>query len=93
MKAVWNDQIIAESDNCIEIEGNQYFPRNDVNMELLESHEGYTTTCPWKGEATYFNVKVGESLNENAAWTYEDPKKEAAQIKGYIAFWNGVQVS
>lgn len=91
-KAIWQEKIIADSNRTIEIEGNQYFPPEDVNKEyLVESN--YRTTCPWKGEAHYFNLKVDGQINENAAWSYPQPKEKAAHITGYIAFWKGVSVS
>jgi uncharacterized protein (DUF427 family) len=91
MKAIWNGEVIAESDRTVEIEGNQYFPPSSVKEEFLEASPK-TSTCPWKGEARYYHLHVDGSDNENAAWYYPEPKKEASEIKGMIAFWNGVQI-
>jgi len=91
MKAIWNDQIIAESADCIELEGNYYFPRESVNMQFLKVSKT-KTHCPWKGEASYFDVEVDGKVNPDAAWSYESPKHEANEIKDHIAFWKGVQV-
>jgi len=98
MKAIWKDTVIAESDNTIVIEGNHYFPRSDVQMNMLEAVPDFTTTCPWKGVATYFDVLVDGDRNAQAAWTYEQPKEGAIDIAGddftqHIAFWHGVEVT
>lgn len=92
MKATWNDTVIAESNATIELEGNQYFPSSGVNMDYLTNSD-HRSTCPWKGEARYYHVVVDGEKNENAAWYYPEPKEEAAEIEGYIAFWNGVEVT
>ena len=91
MKAIWNDQIIAESDNCILLEGNYYFPIAAVKSQYLKPSPHHST-CPWKGEASYYHVVINNQVNENAAWYYPQPKEAAKQIKGYVAFWNGVKV-
>lgn len=91
MKAIWNGQVIAESDQTISLEGNYYFPTEAVRREFLEPSDTHTT-CPWKGVASYYHVKVGNQINRDAAWYYPEPSEAAKQIKGYIAFWKGVQV-
>jgi uncharacterized protein (DUF427 family) len=91
VKALWNGEIIAESDDTIIIEGNHYFPPESVKMEYLEPSQT-TTTCYWKGLAHYFTVHVREKENADAAWTYPEPKPAAKEIKGYIAFWKGVEI-
>lgn len=91
MKAIWDNQIIAESEKTIEIEGNQYFPPDSIKKEYFLPSDRHST-CHWKGEASYYHVKVGEEVNENAAWYYPEPKDAAKEIKGYIAFWKGVEV-
>lgn len=90
-KAVWNGATIAESDACVEIEGNQYFPRNDVRSEYLRPSDT-TSVCSWKGTARYYDVVVDGSTNKDAAWYYPDPKDAAAEITDYVAFWRGVEV-
>lgn len=92
MKATWNNVVIAQSNKTIEIEGNHYFPENTVNPEYLRESKT-KTYCPWKGEASYYNIEVNGRVNREAAWYYSSPKKEAEHIKGYIAFWRGVEVS
>lgn len=89
--ASWNDVVIANSDDLVEVEGNLYFPQDGVDYSHLAPSE-HTSHCPWKGTASYYHVEVDGQRNENAAWYYPDPKPEAAQIKNRIAFWKGVQV-
>jgi uncharacterized protein (DUF427 family) len=92
MKATWNGAILAESDQTVVVEGNHYFPAEAMNKEFFESSSSHTY-CPWKGEASYYNVVVNGEVNKDAAWYYPDPKEAAAEIKDRIAFWHGVQVT
>lgn len=91
VKAVWNDVVIAESDRCVVVEGNQYFPWEDVKQEYFQPSSTHTT-CPWKGVASYYTLNVNGKANPDAAWYYPDPKPAAAEIKGRVAFWKGVKV-
>jgi uncharacterized protein (DUF427 family) len=91
VKAVWNDVVIAESDRCVVVEGNQYFPWEDVKQEYFQPSSTHTT-CPWKGVASYYTLNVNGKTNPDAAWYYPDPKPAAAEIKGRVAFWKGVKV-
>lgn len=91
MKAIWNDVVIAESDDTKVVENNHYFPPDSVKKDHFESNPK-TTTCPWKGEASYFDVVVDGERNAGAAWYYPNPKDAAAEIKDHVAFWNGVEV-
>jgi uncharacterized protein (DUF427 family) len=90
-KAVWNGAVLAESDNCQIVENNYYFPADSIHTEYLKPSETHTT-CPWKGLASYYNVKVNGAENPDAAWYYPEPKSRAENIKGYVAFWRGVKV-
>ena len=90
-RAIWQDQIIAESEKYETVEGNIYFPPSAVKREFL-TPSGTTTVCNWKGTAHYYSVEVGGERNTDAAWFYPDPKQAAAQIKDYIAFWKGIEV-
>jgi len=97
MKAVWNSKVIAESDKTIEIEGNQYFPPDSLKKEFLKPSDHHTT-CPWKGEASYYDVVVDGKVNKNAAWFYPVPKEGSVEKVGkdfanYVAFWNGIKIS
>ncbi len=91
MKAIWNDTIIAESDDTVVVEGNHYFPPGAVNKALLKD-SSKTTACPWKGTANYYTLSVEGTENTDAAWCYAEPKDAAKQIAGRVAFWRGVQV-
>jgi uncharacterized protein (DUF427 family) len=90
-KAVWNGAVLAESDKTQVVEGNHYFPPESIRREHFRE-TAHHTTCPWKGLASYYDVVVGEQVNSNAAWYYPEPKEAASAIKGYVAFWKGVQV-
>jgi len=91
MKAVWNNEVLAESNDTVVVENNHYFPRDTLNMEYFIASET-TTHCPWKGEASYYSLEVNGETNEDAAWFYSDPKSAAAEIKDLVAFWRGVEV-
>lgn len=91
MKAVWNETVIAESDDTIVVEGNHYFPPDSIKKEFFEV-SGTHTRCFWKGVASYYNVVVKGETKRDAAWYYPEPKEEAKAIKNYVAFWKGVEV-
>ena len=90
-KAIWNNQVIAESNDTIIVEGNHYFPPEAINKEFFKTSD-QQSFCPWKGEASYYNIEVNGEINKDAAWYYADPKEMALNIKGRIAFWRGVEV-
>lgn len=92
MKAEWNNQIIAESNETIIVENNHYFPLNAVKNQYLKPSSTHTT-CPWKGLASYFTLDVDGKQNPDAAWFYPQPKEAAKQIKDYVAFWKGVKIT
>jgi uncharacterized protein (DUF427 family) len=92
MKAIWKGQLLAESEDTIVIENNHYFPPSSVNMQYFIKSET-TTTCPWKGTASYFNIAVNGEENKDAAWYYPAPMEAASEIKDYVAFWHGVEVT
>lgn len=91
MQAIFNGEVIAESDATEVVEGNHYFPADSVKEEFLRP-SSTTTVCPWKGTASYYSVEAGGQTATDAAWYYPTPKPEAAQITGRIAFWKGVKV-
>ena len=91
MKAIWNGETIAESDDTIVVENNHYFPKDSVKPEYLTDSTTHTT-CPWKGLASYYSLSVDGKTNPDAAWYYPEPKQAASQIKDHVAFWKGVQV-
>lgn len=91
MKAIWNDTVVADSDDTVVVEGNHYFPAKSVRHELLEDSDT-TSVCPRKGTANYYSIVVDGQTNPDAAWYYAAPKEAATQVRGRIAFWKGVQV-
>ena len=91
MRAVWNETEIASSDETVIVEGNHYFPSSSVDKSYLRESDK-RSHCPWKGDASYYNIVVGDMTNDNAAWYYADPKPKAAEISGRVAFWRGVEV-
>ena len=92
IKAIWSGTIIAESDETVVVEGNHYFPPDAVNHEFLVP-SATETFCPWKGTANYYTVQVNGESNVDACWYYAEPKEAAQNIKGYLAFWRGVEVT
>ncbi len=92
MKAIWNGQTIAESNDTIVVENNHYFPKESVKPEFLSASQTHTT-CPWKGLASYYSLTVDGKDNPDAAWYYPEPKPAASQIKDRVAFWKGVKVT
>lgn len=91
MKAIWNDTVIAESNETVVIENNHYFPANSIKREYLIDSSTHTT-CPWKGVASYYTLDVNGKQNADAAWYYPETKTAAEGIKNYVAFWKGVKV-
>jgi uncharacterized protein (DUF427 family) len=91
MKAVWKGTVVAESADTVVVEGNHYFPASSVKTEYLLA-SNTKTMCSWKGQASYHTLFVNGDANPDAAWFYPDPKDAAANIKGRVAFWKGVQV-
>mgnify|MGYP003633838125 FL=1 len=92
MKAIWNNQVIAESDATEIVERNHYFPADSVKKEFLKESNTHTT-CPWKGEACYYTLTVDGQENKDAAWYYPNTKPLANNIRNYVAFWKGVEIS
>ncbi len=91
MKAIWKDEILAESDETVIVEGNHYFPPEAIKSEYFQESHNHTV-CPWKGAASYYNIVVNGDVNQNAAWFYPTASHAAKRIEGYVAFWHGVRV-
>ena len=91
MRAIWNNVVIAQSDDTIVVEGNHYFPPDSIKDEYFTKTE-FTTVCGWKGMANYYSVVVDGKINKDCAWCYAQPNDAAMRIKGMISFWNGVKV-
>jgi uncharacterized protein (DUF427 family) len=91
MKAYSNDTLIADSDNTIQIEGNEYFPPESIKKEYFKESDHHTV-CPWKGRANYYDLEIDGDTNNNAAWYYPDTLPKAEHFKNYVAFWKDVKV-
>jgi len=91
MKAIWNDTVIAESDETVVVEGNHYFPHSSINKEFFKETETHSV-CPWKGQASYYSLDVNGEVNQDAAWYYPQASELAKNIENYVAFWKGVKV-
>jgi len=91
MQAIWNGQVIADSNETTIVENNHYFPVTSVAMEYLTPTET-KSSCPWKGESSYYSIIVDGKENKDAAWYYPTPKEAAKEIKNHIAFWRGVEI-
>ena len=91
MKAIWNNTVIAESDDTVLVEGNHYFPESSLKREFT-TFSNHKTSCAWKGQASYYSLMVNGNMLADAVWFYPDPKPEAGMVRGRVAFWNGVKV-
>lgn len=92
MRAEWKGQILAESEDTVVVEGNHYFPDSALRREFFRPNS-QSSHCPWKGDASYYDIKVDGETNPGAAWYYAAPKPAAAEIKDRVAFWRGVTIS
>jgi uncharacterized protein (DUF427 family) len=90
-KAIWNGAVLAKSDKCEVVEGNQYFPPDAINKQYFKESNTHSS-CPWKGVASYYTIEVDGQQNKDAAWYYPTAKEKAKNIEGYVAFWKGVKV-
>ena len=91
-KAIWQGEVLAESDETVVVEGNHYFPPDSVRWEFFVDSDR-RTICPWKGQASYYDVVVNGDRNQAAAWYYSEPSPAASEIKEHVAFWGGVRVT
>jgi uncharacterized protein (DUF427 family) len=91
LRATWHGAVLAESDRTIKLGGNHYFPAGSLHREFF-SDSTTTSTCPWKGQARYYDVRVDGTVNRDAAWYYPTPSPAALQIAGHVAFWHGVRI-
>lgn len=92
MKAIWNNKVLAESNETVVLESNHYFPAESLNQEHFKLSDT-RTTCPWKGEASYYTLEVDGKTNQDAAWFYPEVSDAAKEIKGKVAFWKGVEIT
>lgn len=87
----FNGQVIAETTHALTLREAsyapvQYVPRGDVAMKFLERSD-HSTHCPYKGDASYYSLRVGERSQNNAVWSYETPFPAVYVIKDYVAFY------
>lgn len=92
MKAIWNDVVIAESNETVVVENNHYFPHDTIKKEFFKPSSTHST-CPWKGQAHYYSLEVNGDQNPDAAWFYPEVSELAKGIKNHVAFWKGVQIT
>ncbi len=92
MKAIWNNTVLAESDDTLVVENNHYFPAESIKREYFKDSQTHTS-CPWKGMASYYTLEVDGQRNEDAAWYYPKASELARQIEGRVAFWKGVEIT
>lgn len=90
-KAILNGTILAKSDDTVVVEGNHYFPRDDIDTAVLRPSET-TSTCPWKGAAHYYDLVVDDETLEDGAFFYDAPTEAASEIEHRITFWKDVEV-
>jgi uncharacterized protein (DUF427 family) len=90
-KAIWNDEVIAESDDTVIVEGNHYFPRSSLREDVLRPSETHSI-CPWKGKASYYTLAAGDHVSQDAVWFYPEPKPDATAVRDRVAFWKDVKV-
>ncbi len=90
-KALWNNVVLAESNNIEIVESNYYFPHETINQEFFQP-SATETFCHWKGNASYYNIVVDGKTNPDAAWFYKQPYEKALHIKNRVAFWKGVEI-
>lgn len=91
MQAIWNNVVLAESEDTKVVENNHYFPADSIKSQYFKKSNTHTT-CPWKGVASYYSIVVDGRTNEDAAWYYPEVSDLARDIKGRIAFWKGVKI-
>jgi len=91
MRAIWKNHVLAESSETVIVEGNHYFPSESINDNYFKPCQK-SSSCPWKGTASYYDVIVEGETNEGAAWYYADAKEKAKNIEGMVAFWRGVEI-
>lgn len=91
VRATWNGAVLADSNDTVVVEGNHYVPPDALNLEHVALSDRHSV-CPWKGQASYYDIVVDGKVNRAAAWYYPDPRPAAEAIAGRVAFWHGVRV-
>jgi uncharacterized protein (DUF427 family) len=91
VRVLFNGRVIADTTRALTLREAglppvQYIPREDADMSALE-RTAHRTHCPWKSDAAYYTIRVGDRAAENAVWTYEEPYPAVAAIKEHLAFY------
>lgn len=91
MKAIWNQEIIAEANRTLVVEGKHYFPQDTVHLEYLSSSDIYEESSS-KEMARHFDLEVSGKDLLNAVWYYPTPREGSILVSGYMAFTDKVQI-
>jgi uncharacterized protein (DUF427 family) len=92
MKAIWQGQVIAESDRTLEVDGYRYFPRESVRMELLRAAPKTPRDLECPHGVQFYDVAAAGRRSERAAWSYEAPRAKMQPVDHWIGFWNDVTI-
>ena len=91
-------EVLAESARALRLDetglpARYYLPKEDVRMELFRP-TSFHTTCPFKGEASYWSAEIGGETHDGIVWAYETPIPAAAEIAGLLSFYpNRVEIT
>ena len=85
MRAMWNNTVLAESDDTVYYQGAFFFPMESVKKEYLRDN-GNQVVSPWRGVSSYCDIVIGDSTNKDAAWYYKDPNIVTRKVKNHVAF-------
>ncbi len=92
VRVILNDVTIADTTNAVRLAEADYpavyyIPKSDTRMDLARRTDR-STHCPYKGDASYWNLDLGDKIAENAMWAYEHPFDEAVLIGNHVAFYS-----
>ena len=84
-------EVLATTDRALRLDetglpARYYLPKDDVRMDLLRP-TSFQTTCPFKGDASYWSADVGGTVHDGIVWAYETPIEAAADIAGFLSFY------
>jgi uncharacterized protein (DUF427 family) len=92
MKAIWQGQVIAESDRTTDVGGYTYFPRESVRMDLLEVSPKTASDLECPHGVQFYDVVDNAGRSDRAAWSYEAPRSSMKSVDHWMGFWNEVEV-
>jgi uncharacterized protein (DUF427 family) len=92
MKAIWRDQVLAESERTLEVDGYRYFPREAVRMDLLRATPKNQSDRACPHGVQFYDVIQDDERSERAAWSYEAPRASMKQVDHWIGFWEDVEI-